>query len=454
MLATKPRQIEVSKPQNDLFRAQIPLHKAQLAFRNSKALYRGFVAGRGAGKSYVGAYDMIRRAKPGRHYLIGSPTGVMMADTTFPTFKAIAQALHVWNPKAVRLSPYPTVRLTTGAEIRFRTAENPDRMRGPNLSGVWLDEGSQMVEAAFDINIAALREAGEDGWLSCTFTPKGMSHWTYTRFATNLEDADLIHCATKANPFLSATFADRLAKMYVGAWAQQELGGLFVSMEGAEFAPEWFEDRPDHPFWFEQWPHPSEVLLRVIALDPSKGKDARLGAEGKDGDYSAFVVLYLCKDGTMYVDADLNNRRNTVQIVNDGIRLYQEHSTGDGAVDAFAIEINQFQELLAKDFLRECAAMKPPQILPLWGWQNQVNKEVRIRRLAPILAGVDGRMRFRNSPGCKLLVAQLRDFRAPPHPQEYHDDGPDALEMAVRMLLHLLNGGAADKVGGPKPMGR
>lgn len=446
-----PKEIEVARVRDDLFQAKIPLHRAQIAFRQSKALYRGFVAGRGAGKSYVGAYDLIRRAKAGRHYLIGSPTGVMMADTTFPTFKALAEKLHVWNPSKVRLSPYPTVQLTTGAEIRFRTAENPDRMRGPNLTGIWLDEGSQMVEQAFDISIASLREAGEDGWLSCTFTPKGTSHWTYTRFATNLEDTELVHCPTKANPFLSATFAERLSKMYVGAWAQQELGGLFVSMEGAEFDPAWFEDWPDRPFWFDDWPQPSDVLLRVIALDPSKGKDARIGQDGKGGDYSAFVILYLCKDGTMYVDADMSNRRNTVQIVSDGIRLYQQHSKG-GAVDAFAIEINQYQELLAKDFLRECAAMREPVKLPVFGWNNQVNKEVRIRRLAPILAGVDGRIRVRNSPGGRLLVAQLRDFRAPPHPQEYHDDGPDGLELAVRMLLHLLNGGPSGEVGGPRAM--
>jgi hypothetical protein len=40
------------------------LHRRQYQFRQSKALFRGFVAGRGAGKTWVGAYDMIRRARP------------------------------------------------------------------------------------------------------------------------------------------------------------------------------------------------------------------------------------------------------------------------------------------------------------------------------------------------------------------------------------------------------
>ncbi len=36
-------------------------------FLKSKAFIRGFVGGRGAGKSFVGAYDLIKRAKKGRH---------------------------------------------------------------------------------------------------------------------------------------------------------------------------------------------------------------------------------------------------------------------------------------------------------------------------------------------------------------------------------------------------
>jgi phage terminase large subunit-like protein len=42
-------------------------------------------------------------------------------------------------------------------------------------------------------------------------------------------------------------------------------------------------------------------------------------------------------------------------------------------------------------------------------------------------------LRFKaNSPGARLLVRQLRDF-----PNADHDDGPDALEMAVRLAREL-----------------
>ena len=112
---------------------RVKLHRAQAEFRRSRSLYRAFVGGRGAGKSWCGAYDLLRRARPGRTYLVGSPTGVLMGDTTFPTFKALAQDFGVWG--SVRLSPYPTATILLDggeAEVRFRTAEDPERMRGPN----------------------------------------------------------------------------------------------------------------------------------------------------------------------------------------------------------------------------------------------------------------------------------------------------------------------------------
>ena len=69
---------------------------------------------------------------------------------------------------------------------------------------------------------------------------------------------------------------------------------------------------------------------------------------------------------------------------------------------------------------------------------NHVNKQVRIRRLGPYLA--QRRLRFlQGSPGTQLLVDQLRDF-----PLGTHDDGPDALEMALRLAEEHHSGQQRD----------
>lgn len=71
--------------------------------------------------------------------------------------------------------------------------------------------------------------------------------------------------------------------------------------------------------------------------------------------------------------------------------------------------------------------------MPLYHFDNTVSKIVRIRRLTTLLA--QGAFRFKsNSRGAKRLVHQLRDF-----PNGDHDDGPDALEMALRLALGLLS---------------
>lgn len=419
---------------------RITLHREQRNFAVSKATFRGCHAGIGGGKSFVLAIDLFARARAGCSYGLIAPT---YRQLTRSTLRSVFAANKIIRRIRKFHKADMILELGNGAEVFLCSAEDPDSLRGPNWSGAAMDEASLMEEMAYDITMGRLREGDSMGWLSAAFTPKGRTHWTYQRFGTPQPDTETFRWRTRDNPFLPRDYVATLEKQYAGAWAAQELGGQFVQIDGAEFLPQWFG--PD--IWFEQWPHPSEILLTVLSLDPSKGKDARVGNSGKLGDYSAYVLLKLHKDGTIYVDADLDQRRVTTQIVSDGIALYELHRP-----DAFAVEINQFQELLAKDFIREARERK--LVLPVWGWDNRVNKEVRIRRLAPMLAGIDGRFKFKaNSKGANLLVAQLQDFRAPPHPDGYHDDGPDGLEQGVRQLLWLMQGGAADQPGGPRAIG-
>jgi predicted phage terminase large subunit-like protein len=210
---------------------------------------------------------------------------------------------------------------------------------------------------------------------------------------------------------------------------EREKQGSPVDPELCEWPDGYFGEH----IWFHEWPN--DLAVRVIALDPSKGNDAHRG------DYSAYVLLGMDYSGVIYVEADMA-RRPTPQMVADGALLCQRFRP-----DAFGVEANQFQELLCHEFAMAFGQTGVAYIAPS-AIHNHVSKLVRIRRLGPHLSL--HRLRFLSkSASTRLLVDQLRDF-----PSAAHDDGPDALEMAVRLaneILHSRN--TNDGLGNRLPVG-
>lgn len=390
------------------------LFPAQSQFLDSPATFRAFVGGRGAGKSFVGAYDLLKRARRGGLYMVAAPTYPMLRDASLRSFLDVAR--RIGTPILFRRSDMAAV-LPNGAEVLFRSADDPDRLRGPNLSGAWLDEASVMAVEAYEVVLAALRQDGRQGWMSATFTPRGLAHWTYEKFGRPdaPPDTEIIHSRTDENPFLPAEFAATVAGQYDDQLAARELGGEFVDLEGAEWPVHYFRSE----VWFDHWLPHSEYPLTVIALDPSRGRDS------KAGDYAAFVICRLDKQNIIWCDAVLV-REDVPRLVARGVELVRGYP---GA--SMVVETNIGQELLIGEFKR--TQLKAGVMFGISGYENRVPKVVRIRRLGPYLA--HGRARFRATPGGKLLAAQLQQF-----PNGAHDDAPDAMELSVRRLEELVSG--------------
>jgi predicted phage terminase large subunit-like protein len=260
---------------------RVDLHAAQQAFLDSDALYRGFVGGRGAGKSYIGALDLHLRAQDDRLYGVYAPTYPMLRDSSWRSFLDIGRQLRfIRNINRTEMR----VTLGNGAEVIFRSVDDPERARGANLSGAWLDEASLMHQDAYAIIIACLRERGEQGWLSATFTPRGKQHWTFGTFGAGKPNTALFHARTADNPFLPAAFADTLRAQYPSQFAEQELEGAFIELQGNVFHREWF---------------------RVVEVAPAGLKWVRywdLAASVKESaDYCASVACAFGPDGVLYL---------------------------------------------------------------------------------------------------------------------------------------------------------
>lgn len=179
--------------------------------------------------------------------------------------------------------------------------------------------------------------------------------------------------------------------------------------EACEWPDVYFGDA----IWFDHWPAAPRV--RTLAIDPSQGRDARRG------DFAAFVTLAMDGDGVFFVEAQLL-RLPMPELVATAVELYVQHQP-----DVLGFEANQFQELIGGLLFDECRRRGMAHVEPIQ-LNNRVNKRVRIRRLGGYLAA--RRLRFKaDSPGTRLLVDQLRQF-----PYGDHDDGPDALEMAIALV--------------------
>jgi phage terminase large subunit-like protein len=432
---------------------RIRTYPKQQAFIECQKLLRGFFAGIGAGKSRAGAIDMLLRSRANSLYMVVAPTYKMLDRATFRTFTEVAESFGVWNNYRVQER---RALCDNGAEYLFCSAEDPDSLRGPNASGVWMDEVQDTKEDAYTILLGRLREHGKRGWLTATLTPGSPDHWTSRTFINGfvpqtmiVEDADgpvsvpysvnpngdiaTFRASLKENTFLEPEFYEGLVRSYAASplRIRRELEGECVYLEGAEWLPEYFENCD-----FDEWPSPDRGGIKVLSLDSSKGKG------GKTGDYSAFVKMFWV-DGLLYLDADMRNDRDSTVISGTGVELFcqwQPHY--------FVVEEEMGQDLLITDMHRIADERKIFMPITPMG-SDRIPKEVRIRRWTPYISR--RQLRFKsNSPGAQLLKEQFQAF-----PLGVHDDGPDAAEYGLRMLVKATTGQVLPpRQAGLTPMGQ
>lgn len=394
----------------------------QLPVLLSPARQKVVACGRRWGKTALGLMATVKGHGPQRGVFRGAMDGAQIWWVA-PTFNI---SMNIWRQLNRALKGAWTykseqekwIELPGGGTIAVKSADTPESLVGEGLDGLVMDETGQMKKRAWT---ESLRPALTDkkGWCMAIGTPQGLN-WYHEMFkaAGRDEGKEAWQRPSIDNPLIDQEeLDDALKEIGPRAFAQQHLA-QFLTIEGAEFEGTYFGES----IWFDEWPADDKTRCRIMALDPSKGKTEK-------SDYTAFVMMALTWDGMMYVDADIE-RRDLSVITADAFRLGR-----DFRPDAFGIESVQFQELLATniaDYSRQHGMMLPVHLIP-----NTENKITRIRStLTPFLSR--GGFRFKSgSRGAKMLVDQLVGF-----PVDKYDDGPDALEMAVRLARHVYEYGA------------
>ena len=186
---------------------------------------------------------------------------------------------------------------------------------------------------------------------------------------------------------------------------------------------EWPEAYFAEHIWFDEWP--ADITVRTIALDPSKGRDA-----GR-GDYSA------------YVHARHRSQRRHLRRGRHGPPA--DAANGGrwrGDLRPLSAErVRRRGESVSGTALRRVRQrVRPARNQPHDARGDSQHDEQAGANSPAWTVLVATRLRFlANSPSTRMLVDQLRDF-----PNGAHDDGPDALEMALRLAEDVWHGRSND----------
>ena len=180
---------------------------------------------------------------------------------------------------------------------------------------------------------------------------------------------------------------------------------------------------------------PTEGLsMLVVAVDPAAG------SERARGDFSAIVAVGIIGDGKLYVEADLK-RSGPEDTIN---RLITFVKALPREPDVIGIESVAFQDFVRKIGAKQLIdanvnspvyAMQPVMLDVVKGTQIRANKMERIvSKLDPIVRA--GMLKFvRTSKGCAEVIKQMELI--PQQGKGVHDDGPDCLEMCVRLVEQI-----------------
>jgi phage terminase large subunit len=195
--------------------------------------FKGYSGPIGSGKSHALAYEalLLSRLNPGLLGLVGAPTYRMLQDSTQRTF------FDVLETEGVAYNFYKQdhrLRFTSnGSEIIFRTMENPERLRGPNLAWFALDELTYTQEDAWTRLLGRLRHPQARRLCGCAvWTPKGYD-WVYHRFIEQqTPDYRLTQASPRENVHLPEDFYNRLKDSYSELFYRQEVLGEYLDIFG------------------------------------------------------------------------------------------------------------------------------------------------------------------------------------------------------------------------------
>lgn len=294
----------------------VDLLPAQLDFVGATDPLIAYVGGLGSGKTFAGALRLLTMP-PGTACMVCAPTYKMLKDAALTTFMDIARPIVEDHNKMDMKTT-----LIDGKTILWRSTEDFDKLRGPNLGAAWLDESAYMRPGARDVIMGRLRLA--PGCLWETTTPRGKNH-VYSMYADDpMPGARMVRARTRDNTHLPERYIKQLEAKYTARLAAQELEGEFIGSSGALWSWATMDDC--------QSTHAPEGRT-IIAVDPA--------VTSHDESDETGIIVIVDDGATSYVVEDASGRHSATEWPRIVVELHRQHGA-----DCVVAETNQGGDLV------------------------------------------------------------------------------------------------------------
>ncbi len=323
-----------------------------------------YLAGRGAGKTRSGAEYV--RSMVGRGYrriALVAPTAAGARDVMVEGESGLLSICPPWD----RPVYYPANRRvvwSNGALVTLYSADEPERLRGPQHDAAWADEiGSWRYADAWDMLMFGLR-IGRDPKAVVTTTPRP------TRLVRELL-ADSKVVVTRGSSYnnranLAEAFFEQIVRKYEGTrLGRQELEAeLLEDVPGAL----WNHAQIDA----ERANRVPDLRRICVAIDPAV-------TSGEDADETGIIVAGKDDKGHGYVLSDHSGRYAPLGWARIAIDAYREHSA-----DRIIAEVNNGGDMVEATLRMVAKGMDPPIDIPFTAVRASRGKVVRAEPVAAL----------------------------------------------------------------------
>jgi predicted phage terminase large subunit-like protein len=390
-----------------------------------------FLAGRGAGKTRTAGECLWRLAweNPKTRWLVSAPT---YSDVKDVCFMGESGLLNIMPRQIIEKHTVSDneITLTNGSIIKGIPASEPDRFRGPQFHGGWLDELAawDYLDEAWDMIQFGMR-LGDRPILICTTTPKPKP-LIIDLVNRDGEDVFVTRASTYDNLVnLAPTFKQQILQYEGTSIGRQELYAEIIDPEEGGIIKRdmfrlWKADKPLPQFQFVLQSYDCATSDKTVN-DPTAC--VVLGVFKPSPDKPMSVMLVDCWSERMQYP-DLRPR-----VIDEATSIYGDPDEfGNGKkVDQILIEDKSAGISLIQDLQR--AGLNVRAYNP-----GRADKTARLNIVSPIIA--KGLMYL---PESSVNENQARDWVEPflnqvcAFPEVRNDDYVDALTQGLRLLRDM-----------------